>query len=339
MGISPIEHTSRGPTTDLFSDFLRPYFLEAYRPVRTGDIFVVENNVGRVEFNVTACDPGEYGIVFQDTIIHIGLPITRREAEGPRKIGYVDIGGYQTELSRIREMIELPLAHPEMFTPLGVQPPRGILLHGPPGTGKSRLVRALAIETGAFHFLIDSPTEPGQLHAAFKEATANRPALVQIDNIDLLAPKRETSSGNASFLSGLLAEVDRLNREQEWQVLILGTTTRLEFVDMSLRRPECFDKEIEIGLPDCASRLDILRVHLRKTILAEDVNLEEIALQTEGSSGADLAALCREAAMEQIRHEIGRLDFKDNETDENGMRSPAVGMNDFLSILNAGRTR
>ncbi|KAH7176139.1 Aaa Atpase P97VCP ND1 in complex WITH P47 C [Dactylonectria macrodidyma] len=344
LAVSPIADTVQGVTGSLFDIFLAPYFREAYRPVHKGDTFIVKNSNGLVEFKITACEP-VYGIVAQDTVILCGGSLSRDEADGPR-IGYYDIGGYGKEVAMLQEMAGLPLTQPELFTSLGIQPARGALLHGPPGNGKTRLVEALANETGAFLFLVDSSLKPGELRSvAFREAKENRPAIVLIENIDLLAPNRARSIGQgitaseSTSLSELLGIFDQLNREQQGQVFVIGTTTCLNDVDMSLRQSGRFDSDIKIGLPDTPARLDILSIHLNRTHLAKDVNLEELAAQTKGFSGAALVALCREAAMQQVRLNLDGIDLQEGQVDPNSMAPLRIEMVDFLSCIPSCRRR
>lgn len=199
--VLPIDDTIEGVTGNLFDIFLKPYFLEAYRPVKKGDTFIVRAAMRGVEFKVVECDPAPYCIVAQDTVIHCeGEPIKREEEEqNLNEVGYDDIGGVRKQLAQIRELVELPLRHPQLFKSIGVKPPRGILLFGPPGTGKTLIARAVANETGAFFFLINGPEimskmageSESNLRKAFEEAEKNSPAIIFIDEIDAIAPKRE----------------------------------------------------------------------------------------------------------------------------------------------------
>lgn len=202
--ILPIDDTVEGLTGNLFDTYIRPYFKEAYRPVRKGDLFLVRGGFRPVEFKVVETDPGEYCIVAPDTVIHCeGEPIRREDEERKDEVGYDDIGGCRKQLAQIREMIELPLRHPQLFRTLGVKPPRGVLLYGPPGCGKTLIARAVANETGAFFFLINGPEimskmageAEGNLRRAFEESEKNSPAIIFIDEIDAIAPKRDKVSG------------------------------------------------------------------------------------------------------------------------------------------------
>uniref|UniRef100_A0A671XAR0 vesicle-fusing ATPase n=1 Tax=Sparus aurata TaxID=8175 RepID=A0A671XAR0_SPAAU len=199
--VLPIDDTIEGLTGNLFEVFLKPYFLEAYRPIHTDDIFLVRGSMRAVEFKVMDTDPSPHCIVAPDTVIYCeGEPIKREdEEESLNDIGYDDIGGCRKQLAQIKEMVELPLRHPGLFKAIGVKPPRGILLYGPAGTGKTLVARAVANETGAFFFLINGPEimsklageSESNLRKAFEEAEKNAPAIIFIDELDAIAPKRE----------------------------------------------------------------------------------------------------------------------------------------------------
>merc|ERR1740131_266367 len=221
----------------------------------------------------------------------------------------------------MREMIELPLRHPAIFKNLGVKPPKGVLLHGPPGTGKTLMARAVANETGAFFFLINGPEimskmagdSESNLRKAFEEAAKNAPAIIFIDEIDSIAPKRDKTNGELErrIVSMLLTLMDGL--KGRGQVVVIGATNRVNVIDSALRRFGRFDREIEMGVPDATGRLEILHIHTRNMKLSEEIDLEVIADATHGYVGADLAQLCAEAAMNCIREQ---LDFIDIEADE-----------------------
>jgi transitional endoplasmic reticulum ATPase len=202
--ILPIDDTIEGVTGNLTQTFLVPYFKDCYRPVRKGDTFLVRGGFKAVEFKVVETDPGEFCIVAPNTMIFDeGEPIKREDEENLDGVGYDDVGGCRKQMALIREMIELPLRHPGLFKTLGVKPPRGVLLYGPPGSGKTLIARAIANETGAFFFLLNGPEimskMAGQaeenLRKAFEEAEANQPAIIFIDEIDSIAPNREKTNG------------------------------------------------------------------------------------------------------------------------------------------------
>lgn len=198
--VLPIDDTVQGLTGSLFDVYLKPYFLEAYRPIHKGDLFMIRGGLRAVEFKVVETDPSPFCIVAPDTVIHCeGEPLKREEEESAGQVGYDDIGGCRKQLAQIKEMVELPLRHPSLFKAIGVKPPRGILLYGPPGTGKTLIARAVANETGAFFFLINGPEimsklageSESNLRKAFEEAEKNSPAIIFIDELDAIAPKRE----------------------------------------------------------------------------------------------------------------------------------------------------
>ena len=202
--VLPFSDTIEGVSGNLFDVYLKPYFLEAYRPVRKGDTFLARGGMRGVEFKVVETDPAEYCIVAPDTEIFCeGEPINREDEERLDEVGYDDVGGVRKQMAQIRELVELPLRHPTLFKTIGVKPPKGILLYGPPGSGKTLIARAVANETGAFFFLINGPEimsklageSESNLRKAFEEAEKNAPAIIFIDEIDSIAPKREKTQG------------------------------------------------------------------------------------------------------------------------------------------------
>ncbi|EDV22363.1 uncharacterized protein TRIADDRAFT_58897 [Trichoplax adhaerens] len=341
--VLPIDDTVVGITGNLFDVFLKPYFLEAYRPVRRGDIFLVRGSMKSVEFKVIETDPSPYCIVAPDTVIHCeGEPIKREdEEESLNEIGYDDIGGCRKQLAQIKEMVELPLRHPQLFKTIGVKPPRGILLYGPPGTGKTLIARAVANETGAFFFLINGPEimsklageSESNLRKAFEEAEKNAPAIIFIDELDAIAPKREKTHGEVErrIVSQLLTLMDGL--KQRSHVVVMAATNRPNSIDGALRRFGRFDREVDIGIPDATGRLEILRIHTKNMKLADDVDLEQIGNETHGHVGADLASLCAEAALQQIREKMDLIDLEDETIDAEVMDSLAVTMENFRFAL------
>ncbi|KAL1281661.1 hypothetical protein QQF64_000464 [Cirrhinus molitorella] len=341
--VLPIDDTIEGLTGNLFEVFLKPYFLEAYRPVHKGDIFLVRGGMRAVEFKVVETDPTPHCIVAPDTIIHCeGEPIKREdEEESLNDIGYDDIGGCRKQLAQIKEMVELPLRHPGLFKAIGVKPPRGILLYGPPGTGKTLVARAVANETGAFFFLINGPEimsklageSESNLRKAFEEAEKNAPAIIFIDELDAIAPKREKTHGEVErrIVSQLLTLMDGL--KQRVHVVVMAATNRPNSVDPALRRFGRFDREIDIGIPDSTGRLEILQIHTKNMKLSDDVDLEQISTETHGHVGADLAALCSEAALQAIRKKMTLIDLEDDSIDADLLNSMAVTMDDFKWAL------
>lgn len=340
--VLPIDDTIEGLTGNLFELYLKPYFLEAYRPVRKGDSFLVRGGMRAVEFKVVETDPAEYCIVAPETVIHCeGEPIKREEEDRLDDVGYDDIGGVRKQLAQIRECVELPLRHPKLFKNLGIKPPRGILLYGPPGTGKTLIARAVANETGAFFFLINGPEimsklageAESNLRKAFEEAEKNSPAIIFIDEIDSIAPKREKTQGEVErrIVSQLLTLMDGL--KSRGHVVVIGATNRPNSIDPALRRFGRFDREIDIGIPDATGRLEILRIHTKNMKLDEDVDLEKCAAETHGFVGSDLAQLCTEAALQCIREKMDVIDLESESIDAEVLESMAVTMDHFRTAL------
>jgi len=337
--VLPLDDTIDGLTGNFFEVYLKPYFLEAYRPIHKGDTFIVRGGMRAVEFKVIETDPAPFCIVAPDTVIHCdGDPIKREEEEDAlNSIGYDDIGGCRKQLAQIKEMVELPLRHPSLFKAIGVKPPRGILMFGPPGTGKTLLARAVANETGAFFFLINGPEimsklageSESNLRKAFEEAEKNSPAIIFIDELDSIAPKREKTHGEVErrIVSQLLTLMDGL--KQRSHVIVMAATNRPNSIDPALRRFGRFDREVDIGIPDAVGRMEILRIHTKNMRLAEDLDLEQVAAETHGHVGADLAALCSEAALQQIREKMDLIDLEDENIDAEVLNSLAVTMENF----------
>eukprot|EP01135_Chromosphaera_perkinsii_P000420 Nk52_evm67s78 gene=Nk52_evmTU67s78 len=343
--VLPIDDTIEGITGNLFDVYLKPYFLEAYRPVKKGDLFQVRGGMRAVEFKVVETDPSPYCIVAPDTVIHCdGEPVKREdEEEKMNEVGYDDVGGCRKQMAQIKEMVELPLRHPQLFKSIGVKPPRGILLYGPPGTGKTLIARAVANETGAFFFLINGPEimsklageSESNLRKAFEEAEKNSPAIIFIDEIDSIAPKREKTNGEVErrIVSQLLTLMDGMKSRSH--VVVIAATNRPNSIDPALRRFGRFDREVDIGIPDATGRLEVLRIHTKNMKLADDVDLEQVANETHGHVGADLAALCSEAALQQIREKMDLIDLEDETIDAEVLDALAVSMDNFRFALGA----
>ncbi|KAI9343633.1 P-loop containing nucleoside triphosphate hydrolase protein [Obelidium mucronatum] len=337
--VLPIDDTVENLQGNLFDVYLKPYFLEAYRPVRKGDLFIVRGAMRAVEFKVVECDPAPYCIVAQDTVIHCeGEPIKREDEESNlADVGYDDIGGVRKQIAQIRELVELPLRHPQLFKSIGIKPPRGILMFGPPGTGKTLIARAVANETGAFFFLINGPEimskmageSESNLRKAFEEAEKNSPSIIFIDEVDSIAPKREKTNGEVErrVVSQLLTLMDGIKARSN--VVVMAATNRPNSIDPALRRFGRFDREIDIGIPDPTGRLEILRIHTKNMKLGDDVDLEQVASETHGYVGSDLASLCSEAAMQQIREKMDLIDLDEDTIEAEVLDSLAVSMENF----------
>lgn len=234
------------------------------------------------------------------------------------RIAYEDIGGLNAEIVRVREMIELPFRYPEIFERLGIDPPNGVLLHGPPGTGKTLIARAVATETNAYFIAVNGPEiihkfygeSEAKLRDVFEEAAAQAPAIIFIDEIDAIAPKRTEVTGEVEkrVVGQLLALMDGLKKRR--QVVVIGATNIPDAIDPALRRPGRFDREISIRVPDQEERMEILEIHTRGMPLAKDVNLIKIAEITHGFVGADLESICREAGMSAVREILPEIEFR-----------------------------
>ncbi|MDR0791617.1 MAG: CDC48 family AAA ATPase, partial [Methanomassiliicoccaceae archaeon] len=257
------------------------------------------------------------------------------------QITYDDVGGLDDELRKIREMIELPLKHPELFTRLGITAPKGVLLYGPPGTGKTLIAKAVANESGAAFFTIQGPEIIGRfygqseerLREIFKEAESNSPSIIFLDEIDSIVPNRgssDTSEHDRRVVAQLLTLMDGLGGKGE--IIVIAATNREDSIDPALRRPGRFDREIEIGIPGRNGRREILGVHTRGMPLGDEFDLDHLAGATQGFVGADLAALAREAAMKCLRRKIPELDL-DKPIPSDILESMRVTMDDFTTAL------
>lgn len=283
-------------------------------PIKRGEIIVLYTYQLVTRFIVVSVQPSIIGYITDDTVIEIRREPVRPEAVSPSVplVTWEDIGDLEEAKQKIREIVELPLKHPELFERLGIEPPKGILLYGPPGTGKTLLAKALANEIGAYFITINGPEimskyygeSEEKLRRIFKEAQENAPAIIFIDEIDSIAPKREEVVGEVEkrVVSQLLTLMDGL--QERGKVIVIGATNRPEALDPALRRPGRFDREIEIPPPDKRARREILAVHTRNTPISEDVDLDKIAEMTHGYTGADIAALVKEAAMNALRRFI-----------------------------------
>ena len=282
------------------------------------------------------------GIVHIDENTEVELRAEFEEPIGGRAVvNYDDVGGMDDTIQQLREMVELPLRYPELFTRLGVDPPKGVLLHGPPGTGKTRLAQAVASESDAHFSIINGPEIMGsgygesekRLREVFEEASKNAPAIIFIDEIDSIAPKRDRVTGEAEkrLVAQLLTLMDGL--EARANVVVIAATNRPDAIDEALRRPGRFDREIVIGVPDENARREILSIHTRGMPLGDKVDLKELARTTHGFVGADIAALAREAAIDAVRRIMPKLDLDERTIPPEVLDELFVSREDFITAL------
>ncbi|WP_128891659.1 CDC48 family AAA ATPase [Erythrobacter sp. HKB08] len=343
----------QGPTQALKRNFFR-------KPLLTGDLVAttgqqpVQNMPPEVQrmFNAPAyaltqirlsvASTTPKGIVHIDEDTEVELRAEYEEPRDPRAgVNYDDVGGIDETIQQLREMVELPLRYPELFTRLGVDPPKGVLLHGPPGTGKTRLAQAVANESDAEFFTINGPEIMGsgygesekRLREVFEQATKSAPAIIFIDEIDSIAPKRDRVSGEAEkrLVAQLLTLMDGL--EARANLVVIAATNRPDSIDEALRRPGRFDREIVIGVPDESGRREILAIHTRGMPLGDKVDLQELAKTTHGFVGADIAALAREAAIDAVRRIMPKIDLDEREVPQEVLDELCVTREDFLSAL------
>ncbi|OYT26992.1 MAG: AAA family ATPase [Thermofilum sp. ex4484_82] len=290
------------------------------RPLVEGDIVQIPVLGQTIPFVVATTKPSDVVIVTEET----HLVVLEKPVEVGRipKVTYEDIGDLEEAKQKIREMVELPLKHPELFKRLGIDPPKGILLYGPPGCGKTLLAKAVANETEAYFIAINGPEIMSKFYGES-----------DIDEIDAIAPKREEVTGEVEkrVVAQLLALMDGL--EARGDVIVIGATNRPNALDPALRRPGRFDREIEIGVPDRQGRYEILLVHTRNMPLADNVELRKLAEITHGFVGADLAALCREAAMKALRRILPEIDLDKDEIPSEILERLEVRMEDFMNAF------
>ena len=313
------------------------------------DIFGGFGNLGGVQqirFIVANTNPNSACIITENTEVVLSSKTIEISDESIPEVTYEDIGGLTDEVKKIREMVELPLKRPEIFERLGVEPPKGVLLHGHPGTGKTLLAKAVANESDANFILLNGPEIMSKFYGEsekkirdiFEEAEKNSPSIIFIDEIDSIAPQREEVGGEVErrVVSQLLTMMDGL--QSRGKVVVIAATNRPNSIDPALRRPGRFDRELELRAPDKKGRLQILKIHTRGMPLTKDVDIEELARVTHGFVGADLSSLAKEAAMVVLRRLLPELQLKeDQEIPEEVLRKLVVRKKDFDEALKVVR--
>ncbi|MHA1882913.1 MAG: CDC48 family AAA ATPase [Candidatus Thorarchaeota archaeon] len=325
-----------------FEEFVKRKLLNC--PVTLQDTVFIPILGRAIPFKVTSVKPSGTVVVQHSTILTIAEKPTG-DISGSSQVTYEEIGGLSEHIRRVREMIELPMKHPELFKKLGIDPPKGLILHGPPGTGKTLLAKAVASESEANFIHINGPEvmskfygeSEQKLRKIFEDAEENAPSIIFIDELDAIAPKREDVQGEVErrVVAQLLATMDGL--KARGQVVVIGATNRVNALDPALRRPGRFDREIEIGVPDETGRLEVLHIHSREMPLTKEgenkVELSELAKITHGFVGADLQALCREAAMKALRRYLPEMNLEDDEIPQDVLDKLEVNSEDFKGAL------
>jgi len=315
-----------------FCDFVKNR-LKGY-PVSEGDEISVVILGNQMDFKVDRVAPKSIARIEKITKLTILAEIT---SDRKPRVTYEEIGGMKEQIKRLREIVELPMRHPEVFARLGIEPHSGILMYGSPGCGKTLIAKALASESEANFFIINGPeimnkyygeTE-ARLRDIFKEARESSPSIIFIDEIDAIAPKREEAFGDVEkrVVAQLLALMDGMS--DRGQVIVLGATNRPESLDPALRRPGRFDREIEIGVPNVEGRLEILQIHTRGMPLADDIDLQDLAAELHGYTGADIKALCREAAMKALRRYLPEIDLEGDKISPEVLEGMVITNRDF----------
>ncbi len=307
-------------------------------PLSHGDDISVMILGNSMDFKINKVSPKSVVKIDRSTVLNI---LSETEVDRKIRVTYEEVGGLGTKIKAMREIVELPLRHPELFSTLGIEPHSGILLYGPPGCGKTLIAKVLASESEANMYSINGPeimnkyygeTE-ARLREIFKEAKDNSPSIIFIDEIDAIAPKREEAYGDVEkrVVAQLLALMDGLT--ERGNVIVLGATNRPESVDPALRRPGRFDREVEISVPNEDGRLEILNIHTRGMPISEDVNLKNLASELHGYTGADIKSLCREAAMKSIRRYLPEIDLESEKIPSEILKSMEIRWMDFYDAM------
>src|SRR5690349_10623825 len=343
--VTKAEQVILSPTEELNIVGLEEHLPELLdgRVVAKGDMIPLNIMGRKIGFVITSISSDAAASLVDSNLTEFIIGSVPKASSGgsvPR-ITYEDIGGLKNEVQKVREMIELPLRHPEIFERIGIEAPKGVLLFGPPGTGKTLLAKAVANETNANFYSIGGPEIMSKFHGeseerlrdTFKQAQENSPSIIFIDEIDSIAPKREEVSGDVEkrVVSQLLTLMDGI--EGRGKLVVIGATNRPNALDPALRRPGRYDREIEIGIPDEQGRHDILLIHTRGMPLTEDVNLESIAKVTHGFVGADLEALSKEAAMRSLRRVLPEINMEQSKIPIEVLNKIKITNEDFQNAL------
>ena len=331
------------PTEKIAAEGLQEYMIYNYlnHVFTTGDSVSLNTQMGgRVQFVVTSTKTSKPVLVTENTVFKLGAMTKAVDSSYPR-ITYDELGGLKKEVQKIREMVELPMRHPELFDKIGVEAPKGVLLYGPPGTGKTLLAKAVAGETNAHFISLSGPEIMGKhygeseerIREIFTQAEENAPSIIFIDEIDSIAPKRDEVSGELEkrIVSQLLTLMDGM--KSRGKVVVIAATNRPDSIDPALRRPGRFDREIEIGIPDDEGRFDILSIHTRGMPIDEKVDLKQISKTTHGFVGADLEVLAKEAAMKSLRRILPEIDYDEEKISSEILEKIQITSDDFRDAL------
>ncbi|UTY62446.1 MAG: CDC48 family AAA ATPase [Marine Group I thaumarchaeote] len=337
------EQITLSPTEKIAIDGLQEYMIYNYlnHVFSNGDTISLNTQMGsKIQFVITNTKPSKPVIVTESTLFKLGSLTKAVDSSVPR-ITYDELGGLKNEVQKIREIVELPMRHPELFDKIGLEAPKGVLLYGPPGTGKTLIAKAVAGETNAHFISLSGPEIMGKhygeseekIREIFTQAEENSPSIIFIDEIDSIAPKRDEVSGELEkrIVSQLLTLMDGM--KSRGKVVVIAATNRPDSIDPALRRPGRFDREIEIGIPDNDGRLDILSIHTRGMPINEKVNLKQIAKTTHGFVGADLETLSKEAAMRSLRRILPEIDLEEEKISSEILQKIEISNDDFREAL------
>ncbi|MCH9657966.1 CDC48 family AAA ATPase [archaeon] len=333
--LSPIEKINAEGLHDYMSSLYQGHMFS------TGDTVIVNTQMGsKIQLVVTSTKPAKPVFATESTTFKLGN-ITKLDDPSIPRITYDELGGLKNEIQKIREMVELPMRHPELFEKIGISSPKGVLLYGPPGTGKTLLAKAVAGETNSHFTSLSGPEimakhygeSEEKLREIFTQAEENAPSIIFIDEIDSIAPKREEVSGELEkrIVSQLLTLMDGM--KGRGKVVVIAATNRPDSIDPALRRPGRFDREIEIGIPDDEGRLEILNIHTRGMPLDENVKIEKISKTTHGFVGADLEVLCKEAAMRSLRRILPEINLDEEKISKEVLQKIKITGDDFTEAL------